>query len=294
MQEQDTEYDVIERISKMRPQMSKGQKRIADFIVTNYDSAAYMTACALGEAVMVSESTVVRFAMALGYEGYPELQKSLQELIRNKLTSLQRINLASNLTDESAVISVLKNDMANLRMMVEQTDTLVFKQAIDCLMGAKHIYILGLRSASMLSQFLGYYLGFVFDNVNVLTTGMMDTLDQMARIKEEDVLMAITFPRYSTRTIDAVNIAKDKGAKVIAITDGQLSPIAKPADYCLMAQSNMASFVDSLVAPLSLVNAIIVACGLRRKEFVKEYFSELEAMWERDNVYQNKDRSTQE
>ena len=294
MQEHDTEYDVIERISKMRPQMSKGQKRIADFIVTNYDSAAYMTACTLGESVMVSESTVVRFAMALGYEGYPELQKSLQELIRNKLTSLQRINLASNLTDESAVISVLKNDMANLRMTVEQTDTQVFKQAIDCLVKAKHIYILWLRSASMLSQFLGYYLGFVFENVNVLTTGMMDTLDQMARIKEEDVLVAITFPRYSTRTIDAVSIAKAKGAKVIAITDGQLSPITKPADYCLMAQSNMASFVDSLVAPLSLVNAIIVACGLRRKEFVKEYFSELEAMWEKDNVYQIKDRGMQE
>ena len=283
------EKDVMQRIASTRASMSKGQKRIADYIVTNYDSAAFMTASALGETVQVSESTVVRFAMALGYDGYPGLQKSLQEIIRNRLTNVQRINLASNLTEESALVSVLKSDMANLRSTIENTDSKVFKNAIQCILGSKDVYIVGLRSAQMLAQFLGYYLNFVLPNVKLVGGGVLDAIDQLMRIGENDVLIAITFPRYSTRTVEAVQVAKAKGAKVIAITDSTLSPIAPPADYALMARSDMASFVDSLVAPLSLINAIIVACGLNRKESVASYFEELERMWEDSNVYSVKD-----
>ncbi|MDL2225912.1 MurR/RpiR family transcriptional regulator [Eubacteriales bacterium OttesenSCG-928-M02] len=279
------ERDVMQRIANARHRMSKGQKRIADFIVNNYDSAAFMTASALGDAVQVSESTVVRFAMALEYDGYPGLQKSLQEIIRNRLTNVQRINLTSDLTEEAALANVLKSDMANLRNTIENLDAQVFRSAIQCILNAKDIYIMGLRSAQMLAQFLSYYLNFVLPNVKLVGAGVLDAIDQIMRIGEGDVLIAITFPRYSTRTVEAVQVAKAKGAQVIAITDGDMSPITPPADYALVARSDMTSFVDSLVAPLSLINAIIVACGMNRKEEVAAYFEELERMWEDFNVY---------
>ena len=279
------ERDVIQRIAAVRPKMSKGQKRIADFIVNSYDSAAFMTAATLGKAVHVSESTVVRFATALGFDGYPGLQKSLQELIRNRLTNVQRIHLVSNLTAQSALESVLKSDMANLRSTIEETDAAVFQNTIQCILTAKNVYVMGLRSTQMLAQFLGYYLNFVLPNVKIVGAGVLDALDQLMRIGENDVLIAITFPRYSTRTVEAVQVAKNKGAKVIAITDSNLSPIVAPADFALMARSDMASFVDSLVAPLSLINAIIVACGLSRSESVSQYFDELERVWEDTHVY---------
>lgn len=283
------ELNVMQRITQNTQHMSKGQRRIAAYINANYDQAAFMTASALGEAADVSESTVVRFAMALGFEGYPELQRSLQELIRNRLTNLQRINLTANLTEESVLVNVLKGDTGNLRSTMEETDPKVFKAAIQTLLGADTIYIVGHRSASMLAQFLGYYLNFVFPHVKVVSSGVQDVADQVIRIGERDALVAITFPRYSNRTIEATRIAHKKRAPIIAITDSRISPVAQLADHCLLAKSDMASFVDSLVAPLSLINAIIVGCGLKRGDDVKNYFEELERIWENQNVYSRKE-----
>lgn len=281
--------NIMQMITKNSIKMSKSQKRISKFITENYDQAAFMTAAALGEAADVSESTVVRFAMALGFKGYPDLQRSLQELIRNKLTNLQRINLTANLTDESALYSVLKSDMNNLRATIEEIDPNVFKAAIGCLLSADNIYIVGHRSASMLAQFLGYYLNYVFPNIKIVSAGSQDVADQVLRINDNDTLVAITFPRYSNRTIEAVRIAKANGASVIAVTDTTTSPAAQYADYCLLAKSDMASFADSLVAPLSLINAIIVACGLNRQDEIKNYFEELERIWDIQNVYSKKE-----
>jgi len=283
----------MQRISSLRNKMSKSQKRIADYIISHYDQAAFMTASNLGEIVEVSESTVVRFAMSLGFDGYPGLQRSLQEIIRNRLTNVQRINLSQNLTEESVLVSVLKSDMNNLRNTIENTDSQVFKNTIQCILNANNVYVMGLRSAQMLSQFLGYYLNFVLPNVRVVGSGVLDAIDQLMRIGKDDVLIAITFPRYSTRTVEAVQVAKSKGAQVIAITDSTLSPIVGPADFALMARSDMASFVDSLVAPLSLINAIIVACGINRHDAVSQYFDELERVWENFNVYSASDDSSE-
>lgn len=277
--------DVMQRIHENREQMSKGHRRIADFIVNHYDSAAFMTAATLGENVDISESTVVRFAMALGYDGYSELQKSLQELVRNKLTNIQRISLASKYNEENTMLHVMKSDVNNLRNTIANVDAEVFHGAVDCMLRSRSIYIAGHRSASVLSRFMAYYLDFVFDNVRQVIVTSQDAIDQLTRINSEDVMIGITFPRYSALTVECVRVAKDKGANVISITDGRMSPVVPYSDYLLTAQSAMASFVDSLVAPLSLINAIIVACGLHRKENVRGHFEELERMWAEYHVY---------
>ncbi len=284
--------DLMYRINEKYKKMSKGQKLISEYIMNNYEKAAFMTASKLGNKVGVSESTVVRFANMLGYDGYPKLQKALQELIRNKLTTLQRIEMTSDLDESTLLKSVLKADMNNIRLTLEEVNKDDFDKVVESIFSARNIYILGLRSAAPLAQFMGYYLSFIFDNVRLVTSGINDILEQLVHISPQDLLIGISFPRYARRTVEAVNFAKGKGAKIVAITDAILSPLTSYADYILLARSDMASFVDSLVAPLSLINALIVAVGIRKKPDISSDFLELEKIWDNYQVYLSKDRST--
>lgn len=281
--------DLLVRLNKNYKTLSKGQKQLAAYITENYDRAAFITASKMGRIVGVSESTVVRFAYALGYDGYPELQKSLQELIRNKLTSVQRIQLTSDLQPNDVLRSVLKSDVSNIRATIDSIDNASFNAAINALLEAKKVYIVGLMSAAPLAQFLAYYLGFVMDNVVMVSSAMGNIYEDLFRISSEDVCIGISFPRYSNRTIDALDFARGKGATIIAITDSVSSPIAEKAEHALIARSDMAGFADSLVAPLSLINAIIVACSLRRREQVSNTLSQLEGIWGSHGVYVTKE-----
>lgn len=281
--------DLLVRLNKNYKTLSKGQKQLAAYITENYDRAAFITASKMGRIVGVSESTVVRFAYALGYDGYPELQKSLQELIRNKLTSVQRIQLTGDLQPNDVLRSVLKSDVSNIRATIDSIDNASFNAAINALLEAKKVYIVGLMSAAPLAQFLAYYLGFVMDNVVMVSGAMGNIYEDLFRISSEDVCIGISFPRYSNRTIDALDFARGKDATIIAITDGVSSPIAEKAEHALIARSDMAGFADSLVAPLSLINAIIVACSLRRREQVSNTLSQLEGIWGSHGVYVTKE-----
>ena len=281
--------DLLVRLNKNYKTLSKGQKQLAAYITENYDRAAFITASKMGRIVGVSESTVVRFAYALGYDGYPELQKSLQELIRNKLTSVQRIQLTGDLQPNDVLRSVLKSDVSNIRATIDSIDNASFNAAINALLEAKKVYIVGLMSAAPLAQFLAYYLGFVMDNVVMVSGAMGNIYEDLFRISSEDVCIGISFPRYSNRTIDALDFARGKDATIIAITDSVSSPIAEKAEHALIARSDMAGFADSLVAPLSLINAIIVACCLRRSEQVSNTLSQLEGIWGSHGVYVTKE-----
>ncbi|CCX50367.1 MAG: MurR/RpiR family transcriptional regulator [Christensenellaceae bacterium] len=281
--------DLLVRLNKNYKTLSKGQKQLAAYITENYDRAAFITASKMGRIVGVSESTVVRFAYALGYDGYPELQKSLQELIRNKLTSVQRIQLTGDLQPNDVLRSVLKSDVSNIRATIDSIDNASFNAAINALLEAKKVYIVGLMSAAPLAQFLAYYLGFVMDNVVMVSGAMGNIYEDLFRISSEDVCIGISFPRYSNRTIDALDFARGKDATIIAITDSVSSPIAEKAEHALIARSDMAGFADSLVAPLSLINAIIVACSLRRREQVSNTLSQLEGIWGSHGVYVTKE-----
>ena len=281
--------DLLVRLNKNYKTLSKGQKQLAAYITENYDRAAFITASKMGRIVGVSESTVVRFAYALGYDGSPELQKSLQELIRNKLTSVQRIQLTGDLQPNDVLRSVLKSDVSNIRATIDSIDNASFNAAINALLEAKKVYIVGLMSAAPLAQFLAYYLGFVMDNVVMVSGAMGNIYEDLFRISSEDVCIGISFPRYSNRTIDALDFARGKGATIIAITDSVSSPIAEKAEHALIARSDMAGFADSLVAPLSLINAIIVACSLRRREQVSNTLSQLEGIWGSHGVYVTKE-----
>jgi len=285
-----TKQDLMRTIQLKFPRLSKGQKLIAEYILKHYDKAAFMTAAKLGVSVGVSESTVVRFANELGFSGYPKLQKSLQELIKNKLTTVQRIELSNDLvSEETALKGVLKSDMENIRATLEKINHKTFEEVVNSIFSARKIYIIGLRSASALSEFLGFYLHLILDNVNVVGYGVSDIFEQIINVSEDDLVIGIGFPRYAARTIESLSYAKSRGAKVVAITDSLLSPLAARADHTLIAQSNMASFVDSLVAPLSVINALIVSVGLREKEKISSTFSNLEKIWEEYQVYSFKD-----
>lgn len=269
------------------PELSKGQKQIANFILAHYEKAAYMTASKLGSLVSVSESTVVRFAIELGFDGYPELQRSLQELIRTKLTAFQRIEVTNHLIGDNDVLDkILLSDAEKIRHTLEAIDRDAFNTAVDKIIAARHIYIIGVRSASSLASFLSQNFQMIFDNVHfVQTTSGSEMFERIMRIGEGDVMIAISFPRYSKRTINAVEYARENGANVIALTDSVLSPIARYADELLTAQSDMASFVDSLVAPLSVINAMIVAVSKKKKEELDELFRRLENIWDEYDVY---------
>lgn len=282
--------DLMRMIQIKFPRLSKGQKLIAEYILKHYDKAAFMTAAKLGVSVGVSESTVVRFANELGFTGYPKLQKALQELIKNKLTTVQRIELSNNfISEENALKGVLKADMENIRLTLEKINHKTFEEVINSIFEAKRIYIVGLRSSTTLAEFLGFYLNLILDNVKVVGYGISDIFEQMLKVSEGDLVIGIGFPRYAARTIEVLDFAQSKKAKVVAITDSLLSPLASKADYTLIAQSNMASFVDSLVAPLSVINALIIAVGLREKDKISTTFSDLERIWGEYQVYSYKD-----
>ncbi len=274
--------DILTNISENMRSFSKGQRLIAKFILESYDKAAFMTACKLGKTVNVSESTVVRFAAELGYDGYPSMQRALQEMIRNKLTAVQRIEVSNDrIGDQDVMSMVMQSDIEKIRITLEDTDRESFEQAVEAITSAKRIYILGVRSASALANFMSFYFTYIFDNVvNVDTSSINEVFEQVMRVNTEDVLIGLSFPRYSRRTVKAMRYAKDQGAKVIAITDCEASPLTDIADVSLFAKSDMASFVDSLVAPLSLVNALIVAISRKNNCQLEETFRKLEQIWE--------------
>ena len=291
----DNSKDLMRLIQSKFPRLSKGQKLIAEYILKNYDKAAFMTAAKLGVSVGVSESTVVRFANELGFSGYPKLQKALQELIKNKLTTVQRLELSNDYISEGyALKGVLKADMENIRATLEKINYNTFEDVVNKIFEAKRIYIIGLRSSTALAEFLGFYLNIILQNVKTVGYGISDIFEQMINVGEGDLVVGIGFPRYASRTIDALEFAQDRGADVVAITDSLLSPLAARADYSLIAQSNMASFVDSLVAPLSVINALIIAVGMREKQNITDVFSKLEQIWKEYNVYSYNNRNVGE
>lgn len=280
--------DILSQIQDKMSSFSKGQVAISKFILDHYDKAAYMTASKLGECVNVSESTVVRFAMELGYEGYPELKSAIKEVVRNKLTSIQRIEISNDLiSNEDVINKTLMSDIDKIKWTMETVSRADFDRAADALIKAKNIYIVGVRSSSYLAGFLGFYLRYVFPGVNVLLTSSgSEMFEQIFRISENDAVFAISFPRYSKRIVNAVQFSKSKNAKIIALTDSEQSPIAEYADSLLIAKSDMASFVDSLVAPLSLINALLVSISRKKQGELEETFSKLENVWEEHGVYE--------
>lgn len=277
--------DMIERLNHSGRKLSKGHRRIAQYIVEHYDKAVFMTASRLGESVGVSESTVVRFAAVLGYEGYPQLQRALQELVSHRLTAVQRFEMSSEIDPNAVLRTVLKSDMQNIRTTVEELDNHAFEEGVKRILNAKEIYVIGLRSAAPLAQFLGYYLNYIFDRVHLVSSAATDVFEEIARISEADVVIGISFPRYSTRTVEAMRFARSCGAQVISITDGPMSPLHEVSDVCLNACTDMASFVDSLAAPMSVINALVVSLGLHRKEELSRHFKQLEAIWAANDVY---------
>ena len=282
--------DLITKIQSELPGFSKGQKQIARFILEHYDKAAFMTASRLGVTVGVSESTVVRFATELGYDGYPHLQRALQEMIRNKLTSVQRMEVAGDRMGGRDVLqTVLHADTDMIRVTLDEIDRDAFQGAVDALMGAKRIYILGVRSSSALASFLGFYFNLLFENVTLVhTNSVSEIFEQVLRVGPGDVLFGISFPRYSKRTLSAMKYARDRGARVIALTDSQLSPLARVADHVLLARSDMASFVDSLVAPLSVINALIVAVGMSRRDEIVRHLTSWSASGKNTTYMKNR------
>lgn len=284
-------HDFMSRIQAHAPQFSKGQRLIAKYISEHYDKAAFMTAHQLGDMVKVSESTVVRFATLIGYDGYPELQKALQEMIRNRLTAVQRIDVASSRMGNKEVLkTVLMSDIEKIKMTLEEIDRKSFSEIVELLLKADNIYILGARSSAPLASFLGFYFNLLFEHVHLIhSAGASEAFDQMIRIGDHDVAFGISFPRYSKRTVQALNFAKSRHASTIALTDSLLSPLALCADHTLIAKSDMASFVDSLVAPLSVLNALIAAVGMKKRDEISETFSILEDLWEEHEVYEKND-----
>ena len=279
--------NLLGEIEQRMPTFSKGQKLISKYILENYDKAAYMTASRLGKIVNVSESTVVRFAIELGFGGYPEFQHTLQEIVRTRLTATQRMEVTNNLIGDGDILSsVLMADVDKIKDTLNEIDKEAFDCAIDNIAGAKRIYILGVRSSAYLAGFLSHGLSMIFDNVKfVETTSGSEMFEQIMSIGEDDVLIAISFPRYSKRIIRAVSFAKHKGADVIAITDSEDSPIAAGANQLLAAKSDMASFVDSLVAPLSIINAMIVALSRKNQDELRVRLCKLEEIWDEYDVY---------
>ena len=280
--------DILTYIQENMTSFSKGQKLIANYILQSYDKAAFMTASKLGKTVNVSESTVVRFAAELGFDGYPSMQKTLQEMIRNKLTAIQRVEVSKErIGNQDVMTMVMQSDIEKIRMTLDETDQTSFNQAVAAIANAKRIYILGVRSASVLANFISFYFRFMFDNVvSVDTSSISEVFEQIVHISADDVFIGLSFPRYSKRTIKAMQYAKDQGAKVVAITDSKVSPLTKIADVSLLAKSDMASFVDSLVAPLSLVNALIVAISREKAVHLESSLNRLESIWEEYDVYE--------
>ena len=283
--------DILVQIQGRMSDFSKGQKLIANYILEFYDKAAFMTASKMGRTVGVSESTVVRFAVELGYDGYPAMQKALQEMILNKLTSVQRIEVANDrFGDQDILTTVLQQDVDKIRATMESVDRKVFQSAVDTIINARRIYILGVRSSATIAFFMHFYFNYMFDNVRMVNASSpSEVFEQFARIEKDDVVITISYPRYSRSAVQATKFCKESGAQIVAITDSRRSPVAEYADHLLLAKMDMVSLVDSLVAPLSLVNALIVAIGQRREKELAKTFSNLERIWDEYEVYEKVD-----
>lgn len=282
--------DLISIIKSNYQKFSKGQKLIAEFIIDHYDKAAFMTAAKIGETVDVSESTVVRFATTLGYSGFPEMQKALQVLIKNKLTTVQRIGLNDDVVTDKLKLhkKILKNEMNNMRYLFEHFDMEALDKATELILNANRVFVLGLRTSSTLSNYLGFYLDVILDDVKVLNmSGVNSLYEEIIRIKENDLLIVISYPRYSKTTIEAARFVKEHNAKIVAITDTEASPVYSLADASLLAKSNIVSFVDSLVVPLTIINNLIINISLHEKEDIVEYYNTLEKLWDNNSIYQN-------
>lgn len=277
--------DLIKMIQLNYTKLSKGQKLIAEYITSDYDKAAFMTAAKLGDTVGVSESTVVRFANALGFSGYPSLQESLQELIKNKLTTVQRLGMEDFSDKKNLIKQVVRTDINNMKDTLENLDNEIFYKIIDEISNAKRVYILGLRSSTALAGYLGFYLSFILENVKVVSFGMSDIFEQLLKVSKDDVVIGISYPRYSKKTLDALKYVKEQGSTIVGISDGNLSPVSKMSDYNLEVKSNMISFVDSLVAPLSIINALIIGVGIKNHDDVSTYLSQLENLWREYDIY---------
>lgn len=281
--------NLLARLNEKYPALSKGQKRLAEFIADHYDKAVFMTAAKLGAEAGVSESTTVRFATQLGYDGFPEFHRALEELVRNRLNSIQRMEVTyGRVPQEKILDTVLQSDIDKIKLTLEQIDRKAFRQAVDTMLGARTIYVVGIRSCAPLAEFLGFYLNLIFEDVRLLhTSSSSELFEQMIRISEEDVIIGISFPRYSMRTLKALEFANNRRAKVITITDSIHSPMNLYSSCCLISRSDMASIVDSLVAPLSVINALVVALSMRKQKEVMETLESLEEIWDEYQVYNN-------
>ena len=279
--------ELLNKIDKNYEQMSKGQKLLADYILKNYDKAVFLTAAKLGKVVGGSESTVVRFATQLGYQGYPGFQKALEELVRNKLNSIQRMEVTYGRISQSEILaSVLQSDIEKIKLTLANMDQNAFELAVDTILNAKRIYVVGIRSCAPLANFLSFYLNLIFDNVtSVHTNSSSEIFEQLIRIGAEDVIIGISFPRYSMRTLKALEFASNRKAKVITLTDSVHSPMTLYSSCNLIARSDMASIVDSLVAPLSVVNALVVALCMKKQKDVIATLETLEQIWDEYQVY---------
>lgn len=282
-----TQNELLARLDEKYPKLSKGQRRLTDYIRQNYDKAAFLTAAKMGEAVGVSESTVVRFATQLGYKGYPEFQKALGEMVRTKLNSIQRMEVTyGRITQSEILTNVLHSDIEKIKLTMESIDQQAFEMAVDTIINAKKIYIVGIRSCAPLANFLAFYLNLIFDNVvTVNANGSSDIFEQIIHVDEEAVVIGISFPRYSMRTLKALEFASNRKAKVITLTDSVHSPMTLYSSCNLIARSDMASIVDSLVAPLSVINALVVAVCMKKQNEVINTLGKLEEIWDEYQVY---------
>ena len=282
--------DLFTLLQQKAQSFSKGQRMLAKFITESYDQAAFMTASKLGKMVGVSESTVVRFAVELGYDGYPLMQKAMQEMVLNRLTSVQRMEVANQrIGDQDVLASVLQSDADKLRQTADLVDREAFENSVNAILEARHIFVLGCRSVAPLASFLGYYLSLMFPNVRIVTaSGASEMFEKLIDISSEDVVLAFSFPRYSAATSKGAQYCRTTGATVIGFTDSPMSPLGQNSDYVLLAKSDMLSLVDSLVAPLSLINALIVALASRRGQILAKNFKALERVWEEYNVYEKR------
>ena len=283
--------DILILLQERQGTFSKGQRAIAKYITEEYDKAAFMTANRLGKTVGVSESTVVRFAVELGFDGYPAMQKAMRETVLNRLTSVQRIEVANNrMVYEDVLSTVIHGDIDKLRQTADTISKDAFHAAVKAILGAKRLYILGVRSTAPLANFMGYYLNYMFNNVNVITdSGQGELFERIVGINSQDVVVAFSFPRYSSATTKGARYCRSTGATVIGITDSALSPLGQCCDHVLTAKSDMVSLVDSLVAPLSVVNALIVAVASQRQKEVHRTFDALEMIWDEYDVYEKQD-----
>ena len=281
--------DLNKKMNELYKSMSKGQKLLTNYITDNYDKGVFITAAKMGQVVGVSESTVVRFATHLGYKGYPEFQKALEEMVRNKLNSIQRMEVTYGRISQSHILeTVLQSDQEKIKDTLEHIDEHAFELAVDTIIKAKHIYIVGIRSCAPLAAFMAFYFNLMFENVTLLQTNNSSELfEQMVRISKDDVIIGISFPRYSMRTLKAMEFANNRNAKVITLTDSVHSPMNLYSSCNLIARSDMASIVDSLVAPLSVINALIVALCMKKQGEVAKTLETLEDIWNEYQVYEN-------